>query len=236
MIARPEIDAKAGELGVHVANVQRDCVFGWLSSGLLLSRTATRQRPTWTNDMKAFISSTAAGLVGHRKAVIETLKTLNVECSAAWLPGGVRITDLIQSEIASSDVVVAILGYQYGTMDSESGRTWVEREIEMAKTLKKPVFAFLASEEARFSPAEIDPKRSKVYQLRQHVMANYTVMYFTTPSDLAAKVAEALSAIIYRRPEPKTEEVPPARSRSVLIVRLFLSSPGDVARTRLVQT
>jgi hypothetical protein len=34
MIDRPEIDAKAEELGVHVANVQRDYVFGWLLAGL----------------------------------------------------------------------------------------------------------------------------------------------------------------------------------------------------------
>jgi predicted nucleotidyltransferase component of viral defense system len=34
MIDRPEIDAKAEELGVHAANVQRDYVFGWLLSGI----------------------------------------------------------------------------------------------------------------------------------------------------------------------------------------------------------
>src|SRR5580704_15187989 len=34
MIDRQEIDAKAGELGVHTSNVQRDYVFGWLLAGL----------------------------------------------------------------------------------------------------------------------------------------------------------------------------------------------------------
>src|SRR6266704_2117135 len=34
MIDKPEIDAKAEELGVHAANVQRDYVFGWLLSGI----------------------------------------------------------------------------------------------------------------------------------------------------------------------------------------------------------
>lgn len=32
MIEKPEIDAKAEELGVHAANVQRDYIFGWLLS------------------------------------------------------------------------------------------------------------------------------------------------------------------------------------------------------------
>jgi predicted nucleotidyltransferase component of viral defense system len=34
MIDSTEIEAKAEELGVHVANVQRDYVFGWLLAGL----------------------------------------------------------------------------------------------------------------------------------------------------------------------------------------------------------
>jgi predicted nucleotidyltransferase component of viral defense system len=34
MIEKSEIDAKADELGVHAANVQRDYVFGWLLAGL----------------------------------------------------------------------------------------------------------------------------------------------------------------------------------------------------------
>lgn len=34
MIEKLEIDAKAGELGIHAANVQRDYVFGWLLAGL----------------------------------------------------------------------------------------------------------------------------------------------------------------------------------------------------------
>jgi predicted nucleotidyltransferase component of viral defense system len=34
MIEKSEIDAKADELGVHAANVQRDFVFGWLLAGL----------------------------------------------------------------------------------------------------------------------------------------------------------------------------------------------------------
>jgi predicted nucleotidyltransferase component of viral defense system len=34
MIQKPEIDAKAEELGVHAANVQRDYVFGWLLSSV----------------------------------------------------------------------------------------------------------------------------------------------------------------------------------------------------------
>jgi len=34
MIDKAEIDAKAGDLGIHAANVQRDYAFGWLLSGL----------------------------------------------------------------------------------------------------------------------------------------------------------------------------------------------------------
>jgi hypothetical protein len=49
MIEKYEIDAKADELGVHVANVQRDYVFGWLLAGIVqaencLQRSLTLRR------------------------------------------------------------------------------------------------------------------------------------------------------------------------------------------------
>lgn len=34
MIEKAEIEAKAEELDVHIANVQRDYVFGWLLAGI----------------------------------------------------------------------------------------------------------------------------------------------------------------------------------------------------------
>jgi predicted nucleotidyltransferase component of viral defense system len=44
MIEKSEIDAKADELGVHAANVQRDYVFGWLLAGL--AQAENRLRPS----------------------------------------------------------------------------------------------------------------------------------------------------------------------------------------------
>lgn len=44
MIEKEEIDAKSEELGVHVANVQRDYVFGWLLAGLFDPANPVGQR------------------------------------------------------------------------------------------------------------------------------------------------------------------------------------------------
>jgi hypothetical protein len=44
MIDKQEIDRKADELSVHVANVQRDYVFGWLLAGL--AQGENRLRPS----------------------------------------------------------------------------------------------------------------------------------------------------------------------------------------------
>jgi len=44
MIDKQEIDTKSDELGVHVANVQRDYVFGWLLAGL--AQPENRLRPS----------------------------------------------------------------------------------------------------------------------------------------------------------------------------------------------
>jgi predicted nucleotidyltransferase component of viral defense system len=42
VIDKHEIDAKADELGVHAANVQRDYVFGWLLAGLAQAENRLR--------------------------------------------------------------------------------------------------------------------------------------------------------------------------------------------------
>ena len=44
MIEKAEIDQKAEELGVHVSNVQRDYVFGWLLAGLSQSNNPLRRQ------------------------------------------------------------------------------------------------------------------------------------------------------------------------------------------------
>jgi predicted nucleotidyltransferase component of viral defense system len=59
MIEKQEIDAKADELGVHVANVQRDHVYGWLLAGL--AQTENWLRPSLIlkggNCFRRYISS-----------------------------------------------------------------------------------------------------------------------------------------------------------------------------------
>jgi hypothetical protein len=35
VISRTEVEAKAAEFDIHVANVERDYVFGWLLMGIL---------------------------------------------------------------------------------------------------------------------------------------------------------------------------------------------------------
>jgi predicted nucleotidyltransferase component of viral defense system len=43
MISKEEIDAKAQELDIHVANVERDYVFGWLLKAFFLNDYLSQQ-------------------------------------------------------------------------------------------------------------------------------------------------------------------------------------------------
>jgi len=190
-------------------------------------------RSSLENDMKVFLSSTVSDLAEYRTAVTNMLSGLNVQCvTSESIPAGACISEVIQSEIAAADAVVVILGYRYGSIDTETGKSWVEWEIEIARRLEKPVLVFLSSENTRLSAGEIDVNRAMVEQLRQTLMANYTFRRFSTPSDLAISVIESLSWLSHKKTAPSEDATTLTRTRSIKVIRLLLSSPGDVVDER----
>ena len=132
--------------------------------------------------MKVFISSTYEDLVEHRKAVVEMLRGVDVECVTPELfPAGITISESIKSEIASSDVVFVLIGHRYGSLEPQTGKGWIEREVELARAMAKPIFLFVAREDAPWPPSQIDRDRSRVEELRHSLLAHYTASFFATP-------------------------------------------------------
>jgi transposase InsO family protein len=55
-------------------------------------------------------------------------------------------------ELERSDLMVLIVGHRYGSIEPGSGIGWVEAEFRAARRLGKPIFAFLADDQAPFPP------------------------------------------------------------------------------------
>ena len=187
--------------------------------------------------MKAFISSTVTDLTEYRQVVHDVLRDLGVEyvtldalLTSESSPG--TVTDQVLAELKRSDLMVLIIGHRYGSIESGSGMGWVEVEFHAARRFGKPILVFLADDQAPFPPASIDVDRSRVEQFRTEVLSDYLVTHFRSPIDLAAKLAVALTHLIRRSMEPPPATVAGPQEKTVRILRLLLSSPGDVADER----
>jgi Domain of unknown function (DUF4062) len=153
--------------------------------------------------MKAFISSTIVDLADYRETAQSVLKDLGVDY--VTLDKLIAIDSLLEnignrvrSELESCDVVVVIVGHRYGSIEPASGVGWVEAEFQAARRIGKPILAFLADEDAPFPAASVDKNRSQVDRFRTEVLSNYLVARFRSPTDLAAKLAVALTHLIRR--------------------------------------
>jgi hypothetical protein len=184
---------------------------------------------------KIFISSTFEDLAEYRNAVRDAvLRAGAVPVLVEDEPASARtIEEKVQELLDESDAVLFLVGHRYGAIDPNTGKGWVEAEYEAARRRKKPSLVFLAAEDAPWPPRFIDPDRRRIEQFRKSLASDQVVKFFSGPEDLRLAVAEALSRWVTAR--EKGMEAEPKRigsKREIRIIRLLLSSPGDVAEER----
>ncbi|MEX4005291.1 DUF4062 domain-containing protein [Paraburkholderia sp. EG285A] len=98
---------------------------------------------------QVFISSTYLDMKEERQAAVMSI------LSAGHIPAGMELfaaadveqMDIIRRWIDESDIFVLILGGRYGSIDSTSGKSYIQLEYEYAVQTKKPLFALYLTEE-----------------------------------------------------------------------------------------
>ena len=184
---------------------------------------------------RIFISSTFEDLAEYRNAVRDAVLAAGampvmVENQPA---SGGTVEENIRKLLDESDAVLLIVGHRYGAIDPRSGKGWVEAEYEAAKRRKKPLLVFLADEDAAWPPKFIDPDRRKVQEFREHLASDLVVQFFSSPVNLRFSVTAALSRwVTALEKRPRAEPTRTPEKREVRIIRLLLSSPGDVSEER----
>src|SRR5580700_1544452 len=183
-----------------------------------------------------FISSTFEDLGEYREAIRDAV----VRAGAMPLvmedqPASGRTRwEEIRELLDSSDAVLFVVGHRYGSVDTRTGKSWVEQEYEAAKRSKKPLLVFLAADNSPWPPRFIDPDRRKIQEFRQRVASDQVVKVFSSADDLRFAVTESLARWVTAL-EKTSSGVEPKRvvqKREIRIIRLLLSSPGDVAEER----
>lgn len=146
--------------------------------------------------MKIFLSSTYLDLVQHRLLATEALERLGQQVDRMEVFGAqpVKPPQACLAEIEMCDLFVGIYAHRYGHIPPGSNISITEAEFQHAKKHNKPLFCFLVDEDHPWPPkmVEEEPGKSKLLAFKQKIGEGLVQDTFTTPQDLAFKVASAI--------------------------------------------
>lgn len=147
-------------------------------------------------DMRVFLSSTYLDLAEHRRAATEAIQRLGAQADRMEIFGArpEEPTTACLDEIEHADVFVGIYAHRYGFVPSDSNESVTEREFRHANSLKKPLFCFLVEDGHPWPPNMIEggTGQQKLGDLKRRIQETTTRDTFTSPADLAYKIATSL--------------------------------------------
>jgi len=168
------------------------------------------------SDINFFISSTYIDMREYREAVIKALQSRAGVINAQEFFGARdrKPLDTCLDELRRSQVFILFLGARYGSVDAESGRSFVECEYDHAAAQGIPRFAYLIDENQSvpFKHVSVGEDAARLAAFRRRVQSELTISTFTTPADLAEKVFADLSRelpksgfVLGKEPEEKEQ-------------------------------
>jgi tetratricopeptide (TPR) repeat protein len=217
--------------------------------------------------MKVFISSTYKDLIDYRSAAIRAVEGTNYQASKMEVFGARPDEPLHASlkEVEESDLFIGIYALRYGFIPEGEDISITESEYVHAKKIGRPIYCFLLDEENQgwlTRWIEGEPGKTKLEDFKKRIHKQHVCDYFTTPDDLRAKVANALSHFvasekgirdselpIYQPPKPTGSTLPQVgffvgRDKELEIIQSALSpesrtwgalidGPGGIGKTAL---
>ncbi|MDM8568224.1 DUF4062 domain-containing protein [Thiotrichales bacterium HSG1] len=149
-----------------------------------------------------FISSTYDDLKPYRNAVINKIQQNSGIINAQEFFGArsQASLDTCMEELEKSDVMILILAHRYGSIHTDTKKSYTELEYNKAKEKNKIILAYLINEEHPWNLRLVDKDKQSLDKFKRIVERDCTINYFTTQNDLAEKVFEDL-----KRELPKYE-------------------------------
>ncbi len=152
----------------------------------------------WVGVMaKIYVSSTYLDLQEYRAQVERVIRRMGHTDVAMeyYVAEDTRPVAKCLADVAACDVYVGIFAWRYGWQpkdDNPENLSITEMEFRQAEKSGKPCLIFLLNEDAPWLPKHIDDDKSKIKNLRNTASAKHNPDWFTTPDELARKVAEAI--------------------------------------------
>jgi Flp pilus assembly protein TadD len=152
--------------------------------------------------MKTFLSSTFVDLKDHRRAAAEALERLGQQVGRMEVFGARpdEPTAACLSEVEACDLFVGIYAHRYGFIPPGRDISVTEEEFNHARRNHKPIFGFLIHDDHPWPPrlVEGEPGHTKLLAFKQRLGDHLIRDVFTTPEDLAFKVAAAVGRYLAR--------------------------------------
>ena len=181
------------------------------------SRIDSHQLVSQLAPMKVFLSSTYDDLREHRAKAAQAIERLGqhgirMEVFGAR-PGDA--TGVCLDEINASDAFLGIYAHRYGHVPIGTSISITEQEFDFAQQHKKPTFCFFVDDEFPWSPKfiELDPGQSRLKLFKQRISTTFVRDTFTTPDDLAFKVASSFGRFLITKKIKKELDSIPSSDR-----------------------
>lgn len=138
-----------------------------------------------------FVSSVVQNYANRRAAARQTLTELGMEAVLAedLTAGPVHPRAQIMQSIQACDALLGIYGPRYGWDQSQSGLSPTEEEYDYARSLWKPIFAFVD----RMAPGGAEARQQKFLDKVQNWDAGVMRNEFRSLDELKAKIRAALT-------------------------------------------
>lgn len=153
---------------------------------------------------QVFVSSTYTDLHDERAEVMQAL--LELDC----MPAGMELFPAANEEqwnwikrvIDESDYYIVIIGGRYGTIFESTGLSYTEMEYRHAVEVGKPVIGFLHENPAKIEAGrtEASPQAKEKLEKFRKFVEQRLCKYYSTPTDLGAKVSRSLTQLIKHYP------------------------------------
>ncbi len=153
---------------------------------------------------RVYLCSTIADLKDWRQSASFAIEDaefefLGVESARVKIIPHEKSSKIIKNMIDESDVFILIVGFRYGYVSNEKGKSALEIEYEYALKHKKIILVYLIDAKHPTSPHLIDTDKEKIVAFRKRLQKDHLCTFFTTPEDLREKIYHDLRRLP-RRP------------------------------------
>jgi len=141
-----------------------------------------------------FLSSTYEDLGTHRAHVMDVLARFGLVYKGMEYFGASQHPALEEClrQLEDSDLVIAILGTSYGSSPPGSLKSFTELELDRAHERGLPIHVYLLDEDQHpvlRKHVATGEAAERLSALKERLKTNHTVAFFTSPEDLAVKIA-----------------------------------------------